>query len=107
MLSVVAGAEQVAFPRLVTITRRFDSPSHAALFHFPFAGMSVAYLTSPLHPAMHLTGSAHPRPLDSIPGGRRVPRNKDFLNKHGHRHHSFDPEKAPYPLSYDRQVLEL
>ncbi|KAF8560048.1 S-adenosyl-L-methionine-dependent methyltransferase [Imleria badia] len=49
-----------------------------------------------------------PRQLDPISTGRRVlPRNKDFLNKHGHRHHSFDPEKAPYPLSYDRQVLEL
>ena len=48
------------------------------------------------------------RQLDPITTGRRVlPRNKDFLNKHGHRHHSFDPEKAPYPLSYDRQVLEL
>ncbi|KAG1754879.1 uncharacterized protein EDB91DRAFT_1233702 [Suillus paluster] len=44
--------------------------------------------------------------IDSA-SGRRVPRNKDFLNKHGHRHHSFDQEKAPYPLSYDRQVLEL
>ncbi|KIJ66297.1 hypothetical protein HYDPIDRAFT_86952 [Hydnomerulius pinastri MD-312] len=56
---------------------------------------------------------APPRPTfesttSSLGGGRRVlPRNKDFLNKHGHRHHSFDPEKAPYPLSYDRQVLEL
>ncbi|KAG1885491.1 hypothetical protein F4604DRAFT_1726396 [Suillus subluteus] len=38
---------------------------------------------------------------------RRVHRNRDFLDKHGHRHHSYDPEKAPYPLSYDRQVLEL
>lgn len=68
--------------------------------------MSVAFLSSPLLPAMHF--APHPRPLDAIAGGRRVlPRNKDFLNKHGHRHHSFDPEKAPYPLSYDRQVLEL
>ncbi|KAH7916434.1 hypothetical protein BJ138DRAFT_1169259 [Hygrophoropsis aurantiaca] len=38
---------------------------------------------------------------------RTVPRTKDFQVKHGRRHHSFDPEKAPYPLSYDRQVLEL
>ncbi|KAH7886106.1 hypothetical protein F5I97DRAFT_2025859 [Phlebopus sp. FC_14] len=45
--------------------------------------------------------------FDSASGRSRVPRNKDFLNKYGHRHHSFDPEKAPYPLSYDRQVLEL
>ncbi|KAG2367791.1 hypothetical protein BDR07DRAFT_1326290 [Suillus spraguei] len=44
--------------------------------------------------------------LDST-SGRRVPRNRDFLNKHGHRHHFYDSEKAPYPLSYDRQVLEL
>ncbi|OJA19573.1 S-adenosylmethionine-dependent methyltransferase [Rhizopogon vesiculosus] len=44
--------------------------------------------------------------IDST-SSRRVPRNKDFHNKYGHRHHSFDPEKAPYPLSYDRQVLEL
>lgn len=27
--------------------------------------------------------------------------------KHGQRHHSYDPEKAPYPVSYDRHVLEL
>ncbi|KAF8846045.1 hypothetical protein BDN67DRAFT_12654 [Paxillus ammoniavirescens] len=40
-------------------------------------------------------------------GQRMLPRNKDFLKKHGHKHHSFDPEKAPYPLSYGRQVLEL
>ncbi|KAH7927288.1 hypothetical protein BV22DRAFT_1032037 [Leucogyrophana mollusca] len=40
-------------------------------------------------------------------GTKRIPRTKDFQIKHGHRHHSFDPEKAPYPLSYDRQVLEL
>ncbi|KAF9245796.1 hypothetical protein BU15DRAFT_85484 [Melanogaster broomeanus] len=52
---------------------------------------------------------ALPRPtFESITNGRRVlPRNKGFLNKFGHKHHSFDPEKAPYPLSYDRQVLEL
>lgn len=30
-----------------------------------------------------------------------------FIYKHGLRHHSFDPEKAPYPLCYDREVLEM
>jgi hypothetical protein len=30
-----------------------------------------------------------------------------FLDKYGQRHHSYDAEKAPYPLSYDRSVLEL
>lgn len=41
--------------------------------------------------------------------GRRHPRLKEgqFVYKHGRRHHSYDSEKAPYPLSYDRQVLEL
>ncbi|RDB29007.1 Demethylmenaquinone methyltransferase [Hypsizygus marmoreus] len=41
--------------------------------------------------------------------GRRHPRLKEgqFIYKHGHRHHSYDNEKAPYPLSYDRDVLEI
>ncbi|TFK77381.1 S-adenosyl-L-methionine-dependent methyltransferase [Pluteus cervinus] len=41
--------------------------------------------------------------------GKRQPRHKEgqFIFKHGQRHHAFDNEKAPYPLSYDRQVLEL
>lgn len=30
-----------------------------------------------------------------------------FLIKHGSRHHSYDLEKAPYPLSYDRVVFEV
>ncbi|KAG5728954.1 Menaquinone biosynthesis methyltransferase ubiE [Termitomyces sp. T112] len=38
----------------------------------------------------------------------RHPRLKgQFQYKHGHRHHSFDNEKAPYPLSYDRYILEI
>ncbi|KAG6837675.1 hypothetical protein H0H93_004951 [Arthromyces matolae] len=41
--------------------------------------------------------------------GRRHPRLKEgqFHFKHGHRHHSYDSEKAPYPLSYDRHILEI
>ena len=34
-------------------------------------------------------------------------KRKDFQYKHGQRHHSYDKEKAPYPLSYDKQVLEM
>ena len=47
--------------------------------------------------------------LSSSFDGKRLPRLKEsqFLLKHGQRHHSYDPEKAPYPLSYDRHVLEL
>ncbi|KAG7099625.1 hypothetical protein E1B28_001453 [Marasmius oreades] len=45
----------------------------------------------------------------SFDQGRRTTRPKEsqFIYKHGQRLHSFDPEKAPYPLSYDRYVLEL
>ncbi|KZT30805.1 hypothetical protein NEOLEDRAFT_1153257 [Neolentinus lepideus HHB14362 ss-1] len=34
-------------------------------------------------------------------------RENQFVNKYGKRHHSYDPEKAPYPLSYDKEVIEL
>jgi hypothetical protein len=41
--------------------------------------------------------------------GKRPSRLKEtqFQVKYGHKHHSYDPEKAPYPVSYDRHVLEL
>ncbi|KAF8973505.1 S-adenosyl-L-methionine-dependent methyltransferase [Flammula alnicola] len=39
--------------------------------------------------------------------GKRHMRRKDFQHKYGQRHHSYDKEKAPYPLSYDKHVLEL
>ena len=29
-----------------------------------------------------------------------------FVHKNGQRHHSFDNEKAPYPISYNRDMLE-
>lgn len=31
----------------------------------------------------------------------------DFVIRHGQRLHAFDSEKAPYPLSYERSVLEM
>lgn len=34
-------------------------------------------------------------------------REHQFLQKYGHRHHTYDHKKAPYPLSYDKEVLEL
>src|SRR6267378_1887699 len=39
--------------------------------------------------------------------GKRHMRRKDFQYKYGKKHHSYDNEKAPYPLSYDKHVLEL
>ncbi|KAF7964764.1 hypothetical protein HWV62_3146 [Athelia sp. TMB] len=35
------------------------------------------------------------------------PREKQFTMRNGHKHHAYDAEKAPYPVSYDRRVLEL
>ncbi|KAJ4485811.1 hypothetical protein J3R30DRAFT_3442129 [Lentinula aciculospora] len=41
--------------------------------------------------------------------GRRHTRLKEtqFNYKHGQKLHSFEPEKAPYPISYDKEILEL
>ncbi|KAG6814125.1 hypothetical protein H0H92_002120 [Tricholoma furcatifolium] len=52
--------------------------------------------------------------LDSPPSaasgfdGRQHPRLKDahLRLKNGHKHHPYDSKKAPYPLSYDKHVLE-
>ncbi|KAI0308136.1 hypothetical protein B0F90DRAFT_1680486 [Multifurca ochricompacta] len=29
-----------------------------------------------------------------------------FVDKHGHKHHNYPPGKAPYPISYDRDILD-
>jgi hypothetical protein len=34
-------------------------------------------------------------------------KENQFTDKGGHRHHSYETEKAPYPLSYDKDFLEL
>ncbi|KAI5121295.1 hypothetical protein M0805_003764 [Coniferiporia weirii] len=34
-------------------------------------------------------------------------KQSNFTKKHGKRHHGFDKEKAPYPLSFDRSALDL
>jgi hypothetical protein len=36
------------------------------------------------------------------------PRRKEnqFVDKHGRKHHNYPPGKAPYPISYDRDVLD-
>ncbi|KAJ7446496.1 hypothetical protein B0H11DRAFT_2084990 [Mycena galericulata] len=38
---------------------------------------------------------------------KRQPRKGQFENKHGQRHHTYDREKAPYPIAYSKHVLEL
>ncbi|KAJ7070864.1 hypothetical protein C8F01DRAFT_1108121 [Mycena amicta] len=37
----------------------------------------------------------------------RTPRKSLFDNKHGQRYHTFEREKAPYPLAYTKSVFEL
>ena len=36
------------------------------------------------------------------------PRRKEnqFVNKRGRKHHNYPPGKAPYPISYDRDLLD-
>ncbi|KAF8807852.1 S-adenosyl-L-methionine-dependent methyltransferase [Phlegmacium glaucopus] len=40
-------------------------------------------------------------------GKRPFHRYKEFQYKHGQRLHPYDNDKAPYPLSYDKYILEL
>jgi len=41
------------------------------------------------------------------PGKRFFNRRKEFQYKHGQRLHPYDNDKAPYPLSYNKHVLEM
>ncbi|KAF8640972.1 hypothetical protein AX17_000618 [Amanita inopinata Kibby_2008] len=50
------------------------------------------------------TVTEHPSPSDK-PHPRQL--KGQFIYKNGQRHHSYEGEKAPYPLSYDKNVLEL
>lgn len=36
------------------------------------------------------------------------PRRKEnqFVKKRGRKHHNYPPGKAPYPISYDRDILD-
>ena len=44
----------------------------------------------------------------SVDGKRQArQRESQFILKHGRRHHSYDSEKAPYPMSYDKDIVEL
>lgn len=39
-------------------------------------------------------------------GDESTSRARRFDFKHGHKHHPFDKGKAPYPMSYDRHILD-
>jgi len=51
--------------------------------------------------------SQQPASLPPAEARRSLRKEGNFIVTHGQRHHSYDSEKAPYPLSYDRSILEL
>ncbi|KAJ3725582.1 hypothetical protein DFJ43DRAFT_1002537 [Lentinula guzmanii] len=56
------------------------------------------------------SSSSPPRSSTNISiDGRRHTRSKEtqFNYRYGQKLHSFEPEKAPYPISYDKDILEL
>jgi hypothetical protein len=79
-----------------------------------FATQSTVTLISTSRPSNATTLVAPPRSsnvttITTNGAGKRLARAKEtqFLMKHGHKHHSFDAEKAPYPVSYDRHIIEM
>ena len=39
--------------------------------------------------------------------GRRARKENQFIERHGSKLHAYDRDKAPYPCSFDRHVLEV
>lgn len=70
--------------------------------------MSKLSITSPkMAQSQPTTGSGNSTPSTTTEGlGRKPPWKRDLFYKHGHKLHPYDG-KAPYPLYYDRPVLEL
>lgn len=54
---------------------------------------SAATISSP-------SGSSDPKKSNRVKGN-------EFTFKHGKRHHSYDADKAPYPLAYDADNLDM
>lgn len=114
---------------------RSEHPSTIKLrmrFTFPIAPEAPFSFALPVHPTQHPTSNMTQTmgmfqlaylppptvsPVDSqstlsttsTTSSRRTGTRKEgqFVFKHGQRHHGYDNEKAPYPLSYERSVLEL
>ncbi|KAI0045204.1 S-adenosyl-L-methionine-dependent methyltransferase [Auriscalpium vulgare] len=36
----------------------------------------------------------------------RTARENQFVSKYGRKHHDYKPEKAPYPMSYDKDIMD-
>ena len=79
-----------------------------------FASYSTATLVSVPRPSSASTLVAPSRPSTATAltynnDTKRQQRAKEtqFQVKYGHRHHTYGSDKAPYPVSYDRSILEL
>ncbi|CAK5264502.1 unnamed protein product [Mycena citricolor] len=53
------------------------------------------------------TTTSSSSPLNGTPSAKRHGRRGQFEIRNGLRHHSYDREKAPYPLAYSPDTLEL
>lgn len=84
-----------------TPRQSFATQSTATLISTPRASNATT-LVAPSRPSNVTT-------MTTNGGGKRLARAKEtqFLIKYGHKHHSFDAEKAPYPVSYDRHIVEM
>ncbi|KAJ3548860.1 hypothetical protein NMY22_g1106 [Coprinellus aureogranulatus] len=61
-------------------------------------------LPSPVTPVIRTSFSNG----SSVDGKRQArQRETQFILKYGRRHHSYDSEKAPYPMCYDKDIVEL
>lgn len=79
-----------------------------------FASHSTATLVSTPRPSSASTVVASSRPSTATnithnSDTKRQQRAKEtqFQIKYGHKHHTYGSDKAPYPVSYDRSILEL
>ena len=70
-----------------------------------------SFATPPRPSTANLTPSSRPSvaTIATNSDGKRLARSKEtqFLMKYGHKHHAFDAEKAPYPVSYDPLIIEM
>ena len=85
------------------------SPASGSLNGFAIVGHNAMMSPSqPSQPSMSLKSLGVPRedPLDSKRRSVFL-KQANFTKRHGRRHHGFDKEKAPYPLSFDRTALDL
>lgn len=86
---------------LATPRQSFATQSTTTLVSTPRPS-TASTLVGPNRPSLAIT---HTNSNES----KRFARSKEsqFQVKYGHKHHTYDAEKAPYPVSYDRHVLEL